>query len=329
MRKKLLWAAVVVCAIAVIRFVPTTFFYTPDVGEKTVSIQRGMGILDIASHLKNEGIIKDRGAFIAYVVLTGNRSKLQAGEYTFKGEYAVYQIADLVSNGLSLSSEATVVIPEGFTIAEIGERLAETGVEQVGDLAEQTIDKWTGTFPFLAEIAGRAQSLEGFLFPDTYKLEKKADAGVIVARMLRNFEAKTGALREKAGKENKDFYEVMILASILEKEVPVQDMPRAAGVLAKRLAAGLPLQTDATLVYVLGRPIRTEDTRTLASPYNTYRVKGLPPTPIGNPGLAALEAALNPEENEYWYYLSRRDTGETIFSRTFQEHQRAREQYLQ
>ena len=293
------------------------FFTEATVENKEVRIERGMGALEIAELLETSGIIKQQAPFLLYVVLTGNRNRLQAGEYSFDGNYAPYEVADLLSEGFSLSREKTVTIPEGYTIKDIEAALEESGVEKVGDIESETPATWGDFFSFVASIPS-GSTLEGFLFPDTYRFEKEATNDVVVRKMLANFEVKTRELRAEADGAKADFYEVVILASILEKEVPPEDMKRASGVLSKRLEAGMPLQSDATLVYGLGRPIVRRDIDTFNSPYNTYKFKGLPPSPISNPGLAAIEAALKPEDNDFWYYLTRPDTGETIFSRTFQ-----------
>ncbi len=304
------------------------FVFTQDVGEKTVLIERGMDVFGVANLLKREKVIENRLGFIIYVTLTGNISRLQAGEYTFRGEYALYQIADLVSYGLSLSSQKTVFIREGATIKQIDEELASAGVEPIGKLAELKIFDFKRDFAFFNGLPASIESLEGFLFPDTYHFEKRSPISAIARKMIQNFESKTSELYQEAVEARKDFYEIVILASILEKEVPADDMARAAGVLSKRISADIALQADATLVYGLGRPIRRGDINNFKSPYNSYLYRGLPPTPISNPSLAALRAALNPEKNNYWYYLSRRDNGETIFSRTLEEHNIARAKYL-
>jgi UPF0755 protein len=293
-----------------------------------LTIEGGTGVREIARLLNERGVIKGTTPFILYAVVTGNAQRLQAGEYTFEGSLAPYEVVDLVSSGFSLSSQATVTIPEGFTVRQIEARLKEAELSHVSRLSEERPQEYVGSYEFL-RTAGTAAILEGFLFPDTYTLDKESTNSVVLSRMLQNFDEKTMELRREAESRSENFYDVLILASILEREVPERDMPRAAGVLAKRLSAGMALQADATLVYGLGRPIRTADTRTFDSPFNTYLHRGLPPTPISNPGLSAMRAALDPEENEYWFYLSRPDTGETVFSRTFEEHSRARAQHLQ
>lgn len=303
------------------------FFSSVQVEAKTVRIEQGMGAVEIAELLKTAGIIKQQAPFLLYVFLTGNNSKLQAGEYEFDGDYAPYEIADLLSEGFSLSRERAVTVPEGYTISDIKGVLKSWEVNGGETLDQETAAAWSDFYAFLRTVPA-GHTLEGFLYPDTYRFERETTTDVIARKMLSNFDAKTAELREQLGADERDFYEVVILASILEKEVPPEDMKRAAGVLQKRLDANMGLQVDASLAYVLGRPATRADIDSSTSPYNTYRYRGLPPGPIANPGLSALKAAADPEDNEFWYYLTRPDTGETIFSRTFAEHDSARAQYL-
>lgn len=303
------------------------FFSSVQVDAKTVRIEPGMGAVEIAELLETAGIIKQQAPFLLYVFLTGNISRLQAGEYEFDGDYAPYEIADLLSEGFSHSREKAVTVPEGYTISDIKEAMKNRGVSGGETLDQETAATWSDFYAFLRTVPA-GHTLEGFLYPDTYRFERETTTDVIARKMLSNFDAKTSELRSQLGADERDLYEVVILASILEKEVPPEDMKRAAGVLQKRLDANMGLQVDASLAYVLGRPATRADIDSSTSPYNTYRYGGLPPGPIANPGLAALKAAAEPEENEFWYYLTRPDTGETIFSRTFAEHDAARAEYL-
>ncbi len=302
------------------------FFSEETVEDKVVRIEEGMGALEIAELLATSGVIRQQAPFLLYIVLTGNTNRLQAGEYSFDGSYAPYEVADLLSEGFSLSRETSVTFPEGYTLKDMEEALVDAELRTT-DLSLEQPATWGDFFAFVRTIP-QGNTLEGFLFPDTYRFEKGATADVVVRKMLANFDSKTRTLRAQAEEEGRDWYEVVILASILEREVPPEDMRRAAGVFTKRLEIGMALQADATLIYGLGRPLRRSDIDTFNSPYNTYKFRGLPPSPISNPGLDALEAAMSPEDNEFWYYLSRPDTGETIFSRTFQEHDQARAEYL-
>lgn len=299
-----------------------------DISDKTFVIRKGETFITVGNNLADEDIINSRIFFWAYTLTSGRAKRIQAGEYYFDAPLALWQVIQVVSRGLFLSNEKTVVIPEGFTMEQIEERLKTNSILGTSQNLEINIKNLSQEFSFLANLPSGVTTLEGFLFPDTYRLTIGDNPDNIVKKFLANFNRKTILVQEEAGLGEKDFYEIIILASILEREVPPEDMPLAAGVLKKRIEAGVFLQADATLVYVLKRPIEREDITNLNSPYNTYKYVGLTPTPISNPGLAAIKAALNPAPNDYWYYLSRRTDGKTIFSRTLEEHNAAKLKYL-
>jgi UPF0755 protein len=174
--------------------------------------------------------------------------------------------------------------------------------------------------------------LEGFLFPDTYRVFKNATAEDIVQKLLDNFNDKlTLDLRTDIAKQGKSIFDVITMASIIEKEVKSpEDMKIVSGIFWQRTGDSYPLESCATLAYILGvnkKQYTYEDTK-INSPYNTYQNAGLPPGPICNPGLAAIQAAIYPQTTDYHYFLTRPDTGATIFSKTYQEHLRNKAKYL-
>ena len=176
-------------------------------------------------------------------------------------------------------------------------------------------------------------SLEGFLFPDTYRVFKGSTSEEIINKMLTNFETKlTLELRSIIANKEATIFQTITMASILEKEIRLSDdLSVAADVFYKRLRVSKPLESDATLNYVLPAALRKSRLSTAdlknSSPYNTYRYQGLPPGPIGNPGMKAIEAAILPQPNNYWFFLTTPD-GETIFSKTAEEHIRNKQKYL-
>lgn len=301
-----------------------------DIQDKTFEVVRGDNFMDIGRNLKAAGFIKSRLVFDIAVLARGNFLNLKAGQYIFESGDGLLKIVDKMEKGETVlgSNETTVVISEGQNLDEISRRLEATAAAGI-NLKTVKASRFEADFPWLGHLVNfKYDSLEGFLFPDTYRVDKNADADSIIKKILANFERKTADFMTEAARSDRDFHDVLVLASILEKEVPPADMPLAAGVLWRRLELGMPLQADATLVYVLNRPIVKSDTVSLASPYNTYRYKELPPTPISNPGLAALEAAARPQKNDYLYYLSRPHDGGTVFSKTLEEHNLAKAKYL-
>ncbi|MDP3764120.1 MAG: endolytic transglycosylase MltG [bacterium] len=295
-------------------------------GKKEIAINKGENLLEIAGNLEAAGIIKSKLSFIVSSIYRGSYAALKAGQYIFEPGLNLRQILTRIENGEALfgSDEVVVIIPEGLTLKGITERLKEAGFKDAEDLTRIKAVSLAETFDWLKLSPAKNDTLEGFLFPDTYRFSKDANAQEIVIKMLNRFDAKTKDIRDVSGKK---FYDVLKMASILEEEVLPSDMPIASGVLWKRLSIGMPLQVDATLVYELGRPIKRSDIDTLDSLYNTYKNNILPPTPISNPGLVSLQAALYPEKSNYLYYLSKRSDKTTVFSVTFEEHNLAKAKY--
>lgn len=280
--------------------------------ERVFEVRKGEGAKEIAQDLESQKFIAHKNYFLFYLWQSGKSSKLQAGKYSLSASQSIKDIAGKIIKGEAIIEEISITIPEGFRLKEIEDRLAEKNIIKRGSLQD---------------------FLEGYLFPDTYnfpteKLPLEKDD--VVKKFLDNFDKKTSNLKEQAKFKNIDFRNIVIMASILEKEVRTpDDMKIVSGLLWKRISIGMPLQVDATIVYLTGKKTGeiTYDDLKINSPYNAYLNKGLPPGPISNPGLVALDAALNPIENDYLYYLSK-PTGETIFSKTLEEHNRAKNLYL-
>lgn len=280
--------------------------------DRVFEVRKGEGAEKIAQNLESHKFIADKNYFLFYLWQAGKSSKLQAGKYSLSASNNIKEIAGKIIAGDAIKEEISITIPEGFRLRDIDDRLAEQNIIKKGTLNN---------------------SLEGYLFPDTYsfstdKLPLKTEE--VVKKFLDNFDKKTSDLKEQAKIRNIDFRDIVIMASILEKEVrTIEDMKTVSGLLWKRISIGMPLQVDATIAYLTGKKTGeiTYDDLKIDSPYNAYTNKGLPPGPISNPGIVALEAALNPIENDYLYYLSKL-TGETVFSKTIEEHNRAKNLYL-
>ncbi len=283
--------------------------YGDDLAEKNVLIKNGLGLGEIADILKEEHLIRSTLAFKIAAVLKGDARDLKSGLYELSPKTSVYALLNAITKGGA--SEVEVLVLEGATLKEIDQILAQKKIIAPNELInyQKTSDR----------------KLEGFLFPDTYKFFVDSDIQDVADKFLDNFSKKT------AGLLNKDDYKTLILASLLEKEVPDFNERRVvAGILQKRLLAGWPLQVDATVCYAKTEscyPISPLDLK-IDSPYNTYAYKGLPPTPISNPGLEAIKAAKNPQKSSYWFYLSHSKTGKTIFSQDLDEHNLNKSLYL-
>lgn len=235
---------------------------------------------------------------------------------------------------LRMKPDVQVRIIEGRNLKQIEASWRENkelGLIFSKSLANETAGDWSSRFSFLKSVPAKS-SLEGYLFPDTYRIYASSTAEEMIAKMLSNFEDKvTPDILSDIKAQGRSLSEVITLASLIEKEVrSSSDMEIVSGIFKNRIESGQPLQSCATLAYILGenKPQYSEADTKVESPYNTYRHKGLPPAPIANPGLRAIKAALHPTDTKYNYFLTRPDTGETVFSRTYDEHLANKAKYL-
>jgi UPF0755 protein len=290
-------------------------------------IKSGQTAGQISKNLVKEGFLNSHYPFYAYVLLRGKTDSLKSGFYSFPLEDNFLDIANKIINGDTYKIKIT--FPEGFTLKDVDQRLAESGFSfkvVLGDVAAGDFEK---DFDFLKD-ASEGATLEGYLFPDTYYFDLDMTAGEIAEVFLKNFDQKFAPYEELALERGQSVFDVITMASLIEKEVKsLEDKKLVSGIFWKRIRLGMPLQSCATIAYVLGVDkwiYSFEDTRT-PSPYNTYLQAGLPAGPIANPGLESIIASLYPEESNYLYYLSTPE-GETVFSRTLSEHNVAKAKYL-
>ena len=287
----------------------TIFLPTNPSSEKEVifNIEKGEGLREIAYNLEKEGLIRWAPIFRIYVFTKGVSGKLQAGNYFLSSSMDIPEIAKKFVRGET--AKIKVTIPEGFTAEQIYQR----------------------TINIVNVDLTRLKSFEGYLFPDTYEIAYDTQGEEIIKMMLDNFNKKvTPELKTEIERQGKTLEEIIIMASLIEKEVKTkEDKELVSGILWKRLKNKIPLQVDATISYITGKKtteISIEETK-IDSPYNTYKYRGLPLSPICNPGLESILAAIYPKNSEYWYYLSTPE-GETIFSKTLEEHNIAKAEYL-
>lgn len=301
--------------------------------QKIVVIKKGDGAKEIAKELEKEGIIENNFYFLTYVFFKRAYPYLQAGSYNLSSRINIPEIVDILTKGNVIPTERQITIPEGWNNKQIDDYLFNRRViKDKKDFINNAVK--TSEFfnyDFLADFK-KGESLEGFLFPDTYQVFKDADSKEIIRKMLDNFGKKLSPeLRGEIKEQGKTIPDIIKMASIVELEVPgKEDREIVAGILWKRLENNIPLQADITVRYATGnfnRPL-TKDDLFYNSPYNTRIKKGLTPTPICNPGIEAITAVIYPRETEYWYYLSAPD-GKTIYSKTYTEHLEAKRKYLE
>ncbi len=290
------------------------------------SIAPGENVFSVAGALYARGVISSPAFFVAYAYAEGLANHLQAGTYRLTAPLSTGALAHLFADG---PPEISVLVPPGATIREIDALLARDGIISAGALVALSPGSFVGEFPFLAG----AKTLEGFLMPDTYAFYLNEDPRLVAQTMVKNFADQTGGLFGSASSQA--IARWVTIASLLEKEVITdRDKALVAGVIANRLADGMPLQIDASVLYgacqgvFVGCPAISAADIAQDTPYNTYRLRGLPPTPISNPSLSSLRAAVHPIANQYLYYLSDPKTGATVFSVTLAQHARNRQTYL-
>jgi UPF0755 protein len=303
-------------------------FLTPPSREphsKVVNIPTGVSFNDIARILEENGVIRDRRSFYLLARFEDAIPRVKAGEYEINtGMKPIEVLLKLVRGDVI---KYPITIPEGYNLFQIGEILDQDQVCIRKNFLEKARDP-----NFIASLGLEAESLEGYLFPDTYNFPKGFGEEPAIRQMVARFKAVYASLAKRAEQLGLSQKEVVILASMIEKEA-VEDQERGliSAVFHNRLHRGMALQSDPTAVYGLRtRKARSERiTRQdllRKSPYNTYHVMGLPKGPIANPGLKSLQAALYPADVNYLYFVSKND-GTHYFSSTLQEHNRAVAKY--
>jgi UPF0755 protein len=286
-------------------------------------VRRGESLRAIAPRLVQQGLVRDARVTTWWARLRGKAEELHVGEYWLSPSLSTAEIIDRIASGRIATWE--VVIPEGLTAAEIGARLAERGLVDPSGFAAAVAD------PELARSLGiPARSLEGYLFPETYRFPR-GQSGHDVARVfVEQFKAAWREVEPRAAQRGLAMHEVVTLASIVEKETGAPDeRPLIASVFANRLRRNMRLESDPTVIYGVSGfdgNLRRSDLDDTANAYNTYQHSGLPPGPIANPGLEALRAVVDPAQSELLYFVSRND-GTHEFSATYREHTDAVERY--
>ena len=271
----------------------------------TFVVEKGDSLKSISLRLLDEHIIRSRTLFEFFVILDGGDKTINEGDYLFEKPLPIYEIAARFSKNQFGLSREKITIPEGYTNVQI----ADTFANKLSYFNKEN---------FLTQVAGR----EGYLFPDTYLIFGSRDENYVLEKINKNYEKKIAPLREQIKQSGHSEKEIIIMASLVEKEAN-GDKDRAiiAGILWNRINKNIPLQVDAPFAYLLGKDsseLTLKDLK-MDSPFNTYTHKGLPPAPIGNPGLLAIKAVLNPEPSDYLFYLHAPD-GTVYYAKTFAEH---------
>lgn len=278
-----------------------------------VVIARGLSAADIAKLLEEEGVVRSNLALYMTLIWKHDPSAIQAGTYIFEEPLSVTAVADRITAVGATENLVALTLPEGYTYWEYAS-IAEAVLPDFDRLA----------------FMGAVKNKEGYLFPDTYYLPADYTADELEQLLETTYAQKIAPFQAAIDRHPLGGPGVIVLASLLEREANTEESMRmVSGILQNRLREGMRLQVDASIEYVLGRPLNTltaEDLDT-DTPYNTYLYDGLPPTPIGNPGLMAIKAVLEPIESDYFYYLTDSD-GNFYYAQTFDEHRANIAKYL-
>jgi UPF0755 protein len=302
--------------------VPVSDFSRP-IQTTIIDVPEGMTLHQLAAKLERAQLIRSQLAFLLLGKLMAADRHIKAGEYAVHaGMKPSDMLAEFLSGRVVLHQ---VTIPEGYTIVELAQVFAQQGVAEPEALIALAHDR-----DFIRSLNIEAPSLEGYLFPNTYKFARHTKPKEILKEMVEGLRAVfTPELRQRAQDIHLTPHQVLTLASVIEKETgAAQERELISSVFHNRLKRGIPLQSDPTVIYGLNSfdgNIRKKDLES-KSPYNTYRVRGLPPGPIANPGLGSIKAALYPAPTRNLYFVSRND-GTHQFSATLAEHNRAVDKY--
>ncbi len=303
----------------------------------SVTIPAGSSASEIADILAESGVTKSTFLPKALMYISGSHKKMQAGTfYIPKGTSLFGVLRDLTQLQYQ---ERQITLLEGWNLRDITNYLVKEKVAQrasvVAAMGTPATTKsmgrdWSKEFPVLLSKP-KYLSLEGFIFPDTYRLEINASAEDVTRKTLQNFDKKlTPALRLEIAKQRKTVFEIITMASILEREVRgYADKQLVSDLFWRRIARGMGLEADSTVNYATGKslPGVTYEDLKITSLWNTYKYQGLPSGPISNPGLDSIKAAIYPKSNAYWYFLTPPD-GRVIYSKTFDEHINNKNKYL-
>lgn len=312
--------------------IPEEWFTEKEVAQEdgTVTTESTVDMAKVADLLEEEGFIEYKWFFRLFSVFYKSSGRIKPGTYVLNTEMD-YMALVRSMHTTGTAETVDVTIPEGYSVQQIIDLLAEKKVGTVEKLTEVAEDHVFEDYAFIDnENLGSITRLEGYLYPDTYNFYVGGDVTLAFNSMLSNFNTKVYQNEDFTAlfdASDYSFQEIITIASLIEKETDGTDREKIASVIYNRLEnageTAYYLQIDAALVYAAGRQITQEDYATLDSPYNLYTHTGLPPTPIGNPGLASIKAALQPAETDYYYYVLGAD-GTHVFSRTLSEHEKAK-----
>lgn len=278
-----------------------------------IDVPKGASLTDISQQFKDEGLIRSRAVLSTIIIITGRDTRIVSGTYLFERPPSAFEVARRITRGDFGVDIQTIRVPEGATI------------KQIGELFEQEF-AYFDKDAFYQLTEGK----EGYLFPDTYQFLETVKAYEVVSVLESTFAKRSAELLPLMKASGRTLEDVVIMASIIEREATADSRQAVSNILWKRIEIDMPLQVDAAFVYSVGRAtfdLTKADLANEDDPYNTYVHKGLPPTAISNPGFEALKAAATKEDTEYLFFLTGHD-GEMYYAETFEGHKRNRARHL-
>lgn len=301
-----------------------------------VEIPDGSTIKDVGEILYDQGLIKNTMVFQSYAGRHGRgTSGMQAGNYEMNHAMSVPDIVDKMLNGDVYSGAIPVLLSEGKNINEMAQILEKHNICTSAAFISETkkLGEYKALYPILSSIPDdKNRTLEGYLFPDTYEIEPGSTASDVVKKMLDRFtEVYNQDFMQQTTAKGKTVDEIVIMASIVELETKLpEDKANAASVFHNRIAQGMPLQSDITVDYALGKKhaVLTEEQTKIDSPYNTYQNLGLPVGPICSPGKSSIDAAINPAQTKYLFFVADMDSGKLYFNETLEGHEADVQKYM-
>ena len=293
---------------------------------KIIFIKKGTPLKKVSEILEQEGIIKNKRFFVFLTTILGKKAKVKAGEYEFHTQMLPLEVFDALVKGQV--KRHLVTIPEGYTLSQIAQLLEDLNLVKKEEFLQKASSPAFINVLGLSQLAG--PTLEGYLFPDTYHLIHEMDSEEVIQVMVHQVKKVLGSeLTKRASELGISEREAVILASIIEKETSLpEEKPLISTVFHNRLKKKIPLQSDPTVIYGIKNfnGNLTKEHLLRPTPYNTYRIAGLPPTPICNPGKDSLLAAVHPASVSYLYFVSKND-GSHYFSCDIEEHNQAVSKY--
>ncbi len=293
-------------------------------GTHLVIVKDGMTTADIAEALHAKGLVRDPAAFRMEARLKGLATKLQAGAYQIDGGMSNSQIVDVMVKGRI--KEVRFTVPEGYSVVKTAHKLQAEGLGSADKFIAAAKDYAPYEYMQTSD-ANVLYKAEGFIFPATYDFPVGISEEDMLKAMVEQFDKqmRTSGVAQAVAERKQSLRDVVNMAAMVELEaVFAEEQPKIAGVFLKRVAIGMPIQSDTTIQYLLGEQkevVTFADTK-IASPYNTYQNPGLPPGPIASPGLGAIKAVLEPQDTDYLYFVAEKD-GHHRFSKTYAEHLKA------